>query len=369
MNRLYPIQEWSKFRTGVGSENGDRQLTTTNKNWAQRNDNRKRTTSGNLKIGTKYTLQDWITDDDFSNAGGTNEDGHIFVATRTGAAAVATPTKWSNSSVLEEWGTERGRLIPCNAENVFLAFMAAHASDPNNGTASINIYMYRRNGPAQLVGDYDLVCGDLDVVRYPYPPYEGVLKKNYIDTIRRVDSAWIDGPKVVGGDGNDEIAMLRIPTHGYEWILVEVDAVSSGITLDVLMSSSNQLLETTEQDDIKEVAFPQVSWATGAGNGAKPTTIYDVNMMLERVDVLISAVTANPTVNITFADDNGVVPIDATNFTTLADGTNHMMLSTKATADFDAVPITGNITATITPSADAGGSAQLLTVQIIFRGP
>lgn len=241
MNRLYPIQEWSKFRTGVGSENGDRQLTTTNKNWDQRNGNRVRTTSGTLKIGTKYTIQNWITADDFTNVGGQNNDGTEFVATRSGAASVATPTTWANSSVLEEWGTERGRLIPCNAENVFLAFMAAHASDPNNGTASINIYLYRRNGPAQFVGDYDLICGDLDVVRYPYPPYEGILKKNYIDTITKVSSQWISDPEIISG-GADGIAMIRIPTHGYEWILVEVDAVSSGITLDVLMSSSNQEL-------------------------------------------------------------------------------------------------------------------------------
>jgi len=369
MNRLYPIQEWSKFRTGVGSENGDRQLTTTNKDWNSKDSNRKRTTSGTLKIGTKYTLQDWKTDDDLSNAGAMNQDGSEFVAIRTGAAAVATPTKWTNSSVVEEWGTERGRLIPCNAENIFLAFMAAHASDPNNGTASIKIYMYRRNGPAQFVGDYDLVCGDLDVVRYPYPPYEGILKKNYIDTITRRESNWIQEPEIVGGDSDNGIAMLRIPTHGYEWILVEVDAVGSGITLDVLMSSSNQILETATQEEIKTVEFSQVSWATGAGHAAKTATAYNVNMLVERIDVLISSVTANPTVDVSFADGNGVVIIDATNFTTLADGTKHMKLATKATADFDAVPINGDITVTVDPSADPGGAAQTLTVDVIFRGP
>ena len=243
MQTINTQQEWEKFRVGIGSENGDRQLTTTNKNWDQRLGNRKRTTSGTLKIGTKYTLQNWITDDDFSNVGGTNIDGNVFVPTRSGAAAVATPTKWTNSSVLEEWGTERYRDIPPNAVNIFLAFMGAHASDPNDGTASVYIYMYRKRGPAQLVGDYDLIVGDQDVIRYPYAPYEGVLLKNWVDTITiNGTSPWIQTPNIIGSAAAEGIAMLRIPTFGYAGILVEVDAVSSGITLDVLMSSSPQEL-------------------------------------------------------------------------------------------------------------------------------
>ncbi len=49
-------------------------------------------TSGTLTIGKKYRINDWITNDDFTNIGGTNEDGNEFVATGT------TPTTWTNSS-------------------------------------------------------------------------------------------------------------------------------------------------------------------------------------------------------------------------------------------------------------------------------
>ena len=120
---------------------------------------------------------------------------------------------------------------------------------------------------------------------------------------------------------------------------------------------------------IAKIQFDQVSWLTGVGHAAKTTLKNNINMLVERVDVLISAVTANPTVAITFANENSVTVIDGTNFAALADGTNHTLLSTKATADFDAVPLNGNITCTVDPSADAGGSAQTLTVDIIFYGP
>jgi hypothetical protein len=51
-------------------------------------------TSGTLTIGKKYRINDWITNDDFTNIGGTNEDGNEFVATGT------TPTTWTNSSTV-----------------------------------------------------------------------------------------------------------------------------------------------------------------------------------------------------------------------------------------------------------------------------
>ena len=51
-------------------------------------------TSGTLTSGVAYRLTDWITDDDFTNLGATNEDGNEFVSSGT------TPTKWTNSSIV-----------------------------------------------------------------------------------------------------------------------------------------------------------------------------------------------------------------------------------------------------------------------------
>ena len=56
-------------------------------------------TSGDLVTGHTYTIIDWITTDDFTNVGGANVDGTIFVATGT------TPTTWTNSSTVQEVNT------------------------------------------------------------------------------------------------------------------------------------------------------------------------------------------------------------------------------------------------------------------------
>jgi hypothetical protein len=52
-------------------------------------------TSGTLLIGTSYRILLYITDDDFTNVGGTNETGVVFTATGT------TPTVWDNQSQLQ----------------------------------------------------------------------------------------------------------------------------------------------------------------------------------------------------------------------------------------------------------------------------
>ena len=51
-------------------------------------------TSGTLVSSKEYTIVDWITDDDFTNIGGTNVDGTVFTTSGT------TPTKWTNSSTV-----------------------------------------------------------------------------------------------------------------------------------------------------------------------------------------------------------------------------------------------------------------------------
>ena len=55
-------------------------------------------TSGTLTIGKRYRIVNWITDDDFTNIGGSNVDGTEFTATGT------TPTKWLASSTVVQIG-------------------------------------------------------------------------------------------------------------------------------------------------------------------------------------------------------------------------------------------------------------------------
>jgi hypothetical protein len=51
--------------------------------------------SGTLSIGTTYSIIFYVTGDDFTNVGGTNVTGAVFVATDT------TPTVWTNQSELQ----------------------------------------------------------------------------------------------------------------------------------------------------------------------------------------------------------------------------------------------------------------------------
>jgi hypothetical protein len=51
-------------------------------------------TSGTVLNGKQYKIVNYITDDDFTNIGGSNTDGDIFTASGT------TPTHWAHSSVL-----------------------------------------------------------------------------------------------------------------------------------------------------------------------------------------------------------------------------------------------------------------------------
>lgn len=56
-------------------------------------------TSGTLTISTEYTINKFISSDDFANVGGTNVTGNTFTATGT------TPTTWTNKSVVSETDT------------------------------------------------------------------------------------------------------------------------------------------------------------------------------------------------------------------------------------------------------------------------
>jgi hypothetical protein len=118
---------------------------------------------------------------------------------------------------------------------------------------------------------------------------------------------------------------------------------------------------------VARIECARVSWATGAGHAAQTTTAR-INGIVYRIDIILSAVTANPTVNVSYADQNAVVCLPAMN--TLADGTAHfknaLVNSISTSADFNPVAINGTITVTIDPSADAGGSAQTLTADVIF---
>ena len=118
---------------------------------------------------------------------------------------------------------------------------------------------------------------------------------------------------------------------------------------------------------ITRVQFKQLDWITGEGHTAQTASIVHVRGKCTRVDVVISAVTGNPTVNVSFTDANALAILPA--FNALADGTHHVKLaeSHKAAqdADFNPMPFCDDtLTVSVDPSADPGGVDQTLTVDV-----
>lgn len=115
---------------------------------------------------------------------------------------------------------------------------------------------------------------------------------------------------------------------------------------------------------VEKKAFAQLTWATGAGHAAQTTALKDIEGIIVRVDIIISSVTGNPTTNFTITDEDSVVILT---LSTLADGTKHMKLATSDSTDFDALPVANStLTLSADPSADAGGSAETLTIDVIL---
>lgn len=116
---------------------------------------------------------------------------------------------------------------------------------------------------------------------------------------------------------------------------------------------------------VKEVTK---TWITGEGHAAKSHDTSEALGMIVGLTIIISSVTDNPTIAVTFRDADGCIIIPDAAFTSLTDGTNHIFFFKSHQSSQDAtenpVAVMGKITVAIDPSADAGGSGQTLTVKV-----
>ena len=118
---------------------------------------------------------------------------------------------------------------------------------------------------------------------------------------------------------------------------------------------------------IAKKQFDTVTIANADGTGTITTSMANINMLIERMDILINNMTNAVTTTITIADENDVDIFDGTTFATLARNTNHTFLSTKATPDFAAVPINNTLTLSVTLSGACGATGA--EIQVILYGP
>lgn len=116
--------------------------------------------------------------------------------------------------------------------------------------------------------------------------------------------------------------------------------------------------------------FATLDWVTGEGHTAQTADLECVIGKLHSYEIKISSVTDNPSVDITLSDitDTDYVTTLET-FSSLADGTLHKFLvnSKEYDADKDVdghVFITNDLRISVDPSADPGGTAQRLSVDV-----
>lgn len=126
------------------------------------------------------------------------------------------------------------------------------------------------------------------------------------------------------------------------------------MTLSATLTSQTIDKMVSHQNDVGTIRATFI-FETGDGHAEQTITMANLNGFIEAFSANISSVTANPTVDISFTDANSAVLHDETG---LADGTIH----SKDASDFDKIPVDGNITLGVDPSADAGGSGQTLTI-------
>jgi len=120
-------------------------------------------------------------------------------------------------------------------------------------------------------------------------------------------------------------------------------------------------------------SFAQLDWVTGEGHTAQTADLEAVNGILHVLEIKISSVTDNPTVNVTLSnitDTDFVTTLET--FSTLADGTLHIYLRNSKEYDADKdidghVFCYDNLRISVDPSADPGGSAQTLAVDVTLK--
>ena len=136
----------------------------------------------------------------------------------------------------------------------------------------------------------------------------------------------------------------------------------------IATSSSDERIKG--QSPVARIQTATLSWATGAGFAAQTSTVF-VSGTIYRMDVVISTVTGNADLvaSITCADDNGGVFGNELDHASLAHSATHYYDSQSSKNDdgnFNPVAHHGDITVTVDPNEDTGGTAQTLTVTVIF---
>jgi len=108
----------------------------------------------------------------------------------------------------------------------------------------------------------------------------------------------------------------------------------------------------------------QLSWGA-TGHAADTDTLANINMMIERVDIIVSNAANAITVDLAITDENGAAIITLTG---LARNTKHVKLAYDdgGSNDFPPIVVNNTLTVSVDPSGDAGAGG--ITVDVILYG-
>ena len=123
------------------------------------------------------------------------------------------------------------------------------------------------------------------------------------------------------------------------------------------------------QKPIAKIQLDQFVWANGETANVT-ITLRNVSMLVERIVVIVDDSAANKTNTfVSVKDEDGATIINSTDitnsFTAMANGLTNA-LSTRASADFDAVPVMNDITIIMSISGDPLAAH---TADVILYGP
>jgi len=114
---------------------------------------------------------------------------------------------------------------------------------------------------------------------------------------------------------------------------------------------------------VAKYSTTQLSFAVGDANAAS-TTLSNVNGLIERIDVITSdANTTGDNFSVSIADEDGT---ELVAFSTISmdSAARTMYVSTSDSADFNSVPVNGDLVVTVDPNSEPNDAA--LTVDFNF---
>ena len=161
----------------------------------------------------------------------------LQVREATGADATLLLDNTSHNTDWDSMPADRWKTIPDSWTGFYLGFIGDSDTDPDGNQATVRIWLYFRDGPAMFLGQYTVTIGKQKVNRFPWPYGTLTTTAKYADTLAPAvgSPVWLQSVSIINS-GNDQLALLKTNGSGAERILVEVTAVSSGLTVTPIMS-------------------------------------------------------------------------------------------------------------------------------------